>query len=439
MDGELTDARRPLATPARRPLRVLLSAYACEPDKGSEPGVGWHWATELAHAGHEVWVITRANNSGVIERALARRPVANLNFVYYDLPPRARAWKRDGRRVRLYYVLWQWGAYRVARRLCRAVRFDIAHHLTFGVFRHPSFMAFLGVPFVLGPVGGGETAPRPLRRTFHLRGYVTDLARDVANWAVRIDPLMAAVYRRSAATLCKTEETLRCIPARYRAKCLVRVEVGTEPSGPEAHRGARRHDGCFRILYAGRLVYWKGVHLGLMAFAKLRETHPEAQLTIIGSGPDEAWLRKQAGRLGIGDAVTWIPWMERADVLQAYARHDAFLFPSLHDSSGNAVLEALSCGLPVVCLDVGGPAVLVDAGCGFRVPPRRPEEAVQGLTEALATLAADRPLAAAMGRAAAVRAQEHFSWQRQVARIEHVYFAVCGAASPSPPAARGHP
>jgi glycosyltransferase involved in cell wall biosynthesis len=129
--------------------------------------------------------------------------------------------------------------------------------------------------------------------------------------------------------------------------------------------------------------------------------------------------------------------MERTGVMEAYTRHDAFLFPSLHDSSGNAVLEALSCGLPVVCLDVGGPAVLVDAACGFRVPPGTPERAVRGLADALATLATDPALADAMGRAAERHAQEQFSWQHQVSLMEHVYFAVCGAARPSPRAEQG--
>ena len=93
----------------KRRLRILLSAYACEPNKGSEPGIGWRWALGLAHAGHEVWVITRANNAGAIEHALAGRRNAGLQFIYYDLPGWARGWKRGARGVRTYYVLWEWG------------------------------------------------------------------------------------------------------------------------------------------------------------------------------------------------------------------------------------------------------------------------------------------------------------------------------------------
>ena len=423
---------------ARRNLSILMSAYACEPHLGSEPGVGWHWATRLASMGHQVRVLTRANNREVIESALAARPVPRLSFAYYDLPAWMRRWKNQaGLLARLYYLAWQWGAYGIARRLCRETRFDIVHHITFGVFRHPSFMAFLGLPFVFGPVGGGETAPRPLRKTFPLRGYLIDIARDLANWVVRVDPLMAAVFRRSAATLCKTAETLRCVPERFHDRCHVQVELGVDEQWPTLARGRSRVNGRMRVLYVGRLVYWKGLHLGLRAFARLHAVYPEARLTIVGRGPEAAWFHGLADGLGIGAAVTWIPHMERAGVMQAYLRHDAFLFPSLHDSSGNVVLEALSCGLPVVCLDAGGPAVLVDPSCGFKVRPGEPSQVVEDLARAMFALATQPGLAEAMGEAALRHAHEHYSWTRQVLRMEQLYRAICdGTRGPPGRAAR---
>jgi len=418
----------PFAREAPR-LRILMSAYACEPHQGSEPGVGWHWATRLARAGHQVRVLTRANNRGAIESVLETNPVPNLRFAYYDLPEWMCRWKNHaGLWARLYYLWWQWGAYGVARRLCREARFDLVHHITFGVFRHPSFMAFLGLPFVFGPVGGGESAPQPLRRTFPLRGYLFDLVRDIANWVVRVDPLMAAVFRRSAATLCKTGETLQSIPPRFHDKCQVQVELGTD-GRPAATRHRQREEGGFRLLYVGRLVYWKGLHLGLMAFARLLESHPGATLTVVGRGPDAAWFRDLAQRLDIEGSVNWVAHLEHAAVMRAYLHHDAFLFPSLHDSSGNVVLEALSSGLPVVCLDAGGPAVLVDPSCGFRIRPGMPQQVVEDLARALAALAGDRHLVRSMGEAARYRAHEHFSWARQVTRMERLYQSVCAGAA----------
>jgi glycosyltransferase involved in cell wall biosynthesis len=209
----------------------------------------------------------------------------------------------------------------------------------------------------------------------------------------------------------------------------VQAEVGIDESALAVHQPIQRDNGYFRALYVGRLVYWKGLHLGLMAFARFRETH-RAQLTIIGTGPDERWLRELAQRLGLGDSVIWISWLDHQTVLKIYPRYDAFLFPSLHDSSGNSVLEALANGLPVVCLDAGGPAALVDPSCGFRVPPGEPEAVVAGLAHALSMLAENAALALAMQKAAVQRAYEHFSWRWQVARMERVYVRVHAASSP---------
>ncbi|HKU70843.1 MAG TPA: glycosyltransferase family 4 protein [Burkholderiales bacterium] len=428
MDGGIgAEALNSAAGGARRQLHILLSAYACEPHLGSEPGIGWHWATRLARAGHKVTVLTRVYNRDSIETAISADPVENLRFVYYDLPAWAYRWKNHaGLWARLYYLLWQVGAYQVARKLCSATRFDIVHHITFGVFRHPSLMAFLGPPFVFGPVGGGETAPHELRRTFPLRGYLIDLARDLANWVVHVDPLMAAVFRRSAATLCKTAETVQSIPARFRANCRVQVELGMDERAGQAVRHAREAGGL-RILYVGRLVYWKGLHLGLRAFAEFLKLHPDARMTVIGKGPDEAWLHELADELGVSDAITWISHLELPAVMRAYSRHDVFLFPSLHDSSGNVVLEALSSGLPVVCLDAGGPGVLVDPSCGFKVRPGAPVQVVEDLARALGTLAQDPALLRAMGQAAAEHAREKFSWRRQILRMEELYLSVCAA------------
>src|SRR4051812_45653270 len=108
-------------------MKVLLSAYGCDPGGGSEGGVGWNMAREMANC-HEVWVLTRANNRPEIEAELSSHPIPGLHFAYYDLPRWARWWKRGQRGVRLYYYLWQLGIYCVAKRLHREVGFDLAHH-----------------------------------------------------------------------------------------------------------------------------------------------------------------------------------------------------------------------------------------------------------------------------------------------------------------------
>jgi glycosyltransferase involved in cell wall biosynthesis len=405
-------------------MKVLLSAYACEPGKGSEPGMGWHWALEIARLGHEVWILTRTNNLPSLRQALACQPNLPIHLVGYDLPRWLGWWKKGGRGVVLYYSLWQRGAYRVARRLALATRFDLVHHITFAVFRQPSLMGRLGVPFVLGPIGGGESTAPSLLATYPLRGRLIDSARSLTNLVAARDPLVRQSFSQAAVILCKTTETLAYIPPASRPKCLMMQDVGTEneliADAPSSTPPTPK------FLFVGRLLYWKGIHLALQALARLHAHCPNATLTIVGKGPDRTWLRQMADRLGVAHAVDFRGWVPREQVLQLYREHTAFLFPSLHDSGGTVVMEALSLGLPVICLDTGGPGAMLPPSCGFKVPVagRSPAEVVSDLAAAMQQLAGSPDLREELAQRALEAAAEN-TWRQIASRTyKHIQDSV---------------
>ena len=407
-----------------RTLKILMSAYACEPDKGSEPGVGWRWALETARLGHEVWVITRANNADAIARTMAHEQsqnrLLNLHFVYFDLPHWARWWKRGGFGVHLYYVLWQWGAYRHACAFHEKVGFDAVHHITFGVMRHPSFMGRLGIPFILGPLGGGERASFAARRYLSPAAHIREALRDTASWLARLDPWVRQMYTQASVILMRTQESLAWLPAKYQHKALCMHEIGVEAVNISAVGPARNTDKerTLRLLYVGRFIYVKGMHIGLRAMACLSARGIPVHLTLIGNGPDEQRWQRLAKRLGVAHCITWVAWMKQQDLFRAYQTFDALLFPSLHDSGGTVVLESMAGGLPVVCLDLGGPAELVDGSCGRVVPVEnlRSNEIIKALADTLAELAADPELVTRLHAGARQRALE-FTWQRVIAQV----------------------
>ena len=399
------------------PNAILLSAYACDPSKGSEHAVGWNWAMELCAQGHEVWVLTREKHRDAIEAWLSRKAVPNLHVVYLEPPAWAASWRREHSDYP-YYFLWQIAAYRKARELASRIRFAWVQHVTYVSIRVPSFMGLLGIPFVFGPVAGGEVAPLPLRRHYPLRGWLIDFLRDASNAWVRLDPLMNLTFATAESILVTSEQSKTLVPRRYRSKARVQLAIGFDPAPSHpAPSGASRSRPGFRVLFVGKLLYWKGLHLAFYAFANLLRTQPEARFTVIGTGGDAHWLHRVAEGLGIAHAVEWVDGMSRQDLLQAYADYDVFLFPSLHDSGGMAVLEALASGLPVICLDLGGPGILVDAQSGMVVSTsrKREPEVVAGLTEALELVAQDPEFRKALSLGARARA-EQFTWRSVVAR-----------------------
>jgi glycosyltransferase involved in cell wall biosynthesis len=401
----------------RRNYSVLLSAYACEPGLGSEAAVGWDWATNLAQAGCEVHVITRTSNRDRIERENINVNYPNLRFTFFDLPRWLRAWKRGNRGVHLYYLIWQMGAYLVARRLVRMAHFDLVHHVTYVTARFPSFMGFLGLPFIFGPLAGGEYAPSPLWRRLGKGAVIKESLRYASMLWWRFAPLLNLCFASAQRIFVTSRETLHHLPRHAQSKAEVMLGIGLDSMEEPVIRTESRQ-GTFEILYAGRFLYLKGMDYGLEAVGQLlKEGHGNIRLTMIGDGPSESRWHEQSRALGLDEHIVWCAAMPREEFIQKLPSYDVLLFPSLHDSGGMVVLEAMAAGIPVVCLDYGGPAVLVDNSCGFKVHASTPVEAVEGLRAALRSLVVDRSLGVKLGKAGRQRAAEVFSWKSRVDRM----------------------
>jgi glycosyltransferase involved in cell wall biosynthesis len=203
--------------------------------------------------------------------------------------------------------------------------------------------------------------------------------------------------------------------------------IGVEPGLMRRHQ-PRDPGEPVRLLFVGRLVPWKGTHIALRAFAMAREQVPDLHLTILGQGPDETRVRKLIDDLHLPRVELMDRLPEIDDVFALYGRSDVFVFPSLHESGGMAVLEAMGSSLPVVCLDLGGPAMTVTSECGIAVPALTPRQVVRDMADAIVRLASDGNLRAEMGRAARARVSE-YAWDKKVSDLESAMANLAGRSS----------
>ncbi len=214
-------------------MKILMSAFSCGPGRGSEPGVGWNVALEAARLGHDVTVMTQSEFRAEIEREVAAgRVPPNLRFDIFT--PRWLERLRDaGVRRGLsslvwqpVSLVWQFCALAHAKRRYRDAGFDLVHHVTFAQIRHPTLLTRLGLPTVLGPLGGGDRVPPALRRSFPWKDRCKERLRDLYNTALRLDPLTRAAFRDAALILLRTRAGLSAVPPRHRGKVLVRPGLG---------------------------------------------------------------------------------------------------------------------------------------------------------------------------------------------------------------------
>jgi glycosyltransferase involved in cell wall biosynthesis len=316
------------------------------------------------------------------------------------------------------YVIWQALALRVARRLHRARCFDVVHSVTIGGIRFPSFMYWLGIPMIIGPLGGGEMAPRGLLRGLTLRHRLVEFLRAGSNFFLRLDPLMRATFAGATLILVRTEDTGRTIPRRFQPKIRQNFGIGIETRSilPGPRTANRAEDGTFQVLFVSRLIYWKGGELVLAAFSRLAAVVSEARLTVVGRGAEAVKLRARAKELGIDAKIVWRDdWIDNADLERLYEDHQMMLFPALHEAGGTVVLEALAKALPVVCLDIGGPGQVVGHLCGIAVPTDGVGSGtvVERLADAALLLATDLDVYLQKSRASWEEAQRR-SWRNEV-------------------------
>jgi glycosyltransferase involved in cell wall biosynthesis len=372
-------------------VKILMSAYACEPGRGSEGGVGWNWLL-AASRDHDVWVLTRANNRDAIEAGLAEAATflpRTPTFVYVDLPDWARFWKRGGFGIRAYYYVWQLLVWRTVRRLSRTTAFDVVHHTTLANLWLPALADIPRVPFILGPVSGGQRVPLRLYPALGSRAALLEVGLRLARFASRINPLVRTSWRRASLIVVNNRETLAVLPARHRRKVVFRSNAVVEEDADVPRQDpALRAPGKLAVC-AGRLSPFKGVSLAIRA---LRDS-PRWRLQVVGDGPELTRLRRLAERLGVADRVEFRPALPQAQLWALLASCDALVLPSLKEGASFVAAEAQALGLPVVALDQGGPATLAAfPRTAFRlVRPSSIAETARGIAAALEALADEPP------------------------------------------------
>ncbi len=429
-------------------MKILYLAYACEPGAGSEYGVGWMVPLTMAqqYPDNEVYVLTRSRCREKIETALAELSegryqgagrVTNLHVLFYDVPTLLYYKKEMSSHwgEQYNYLMWQLCARGTVRRAIKEYGIDILHHITFNQYRTPSPGYWMKIPFVIGPIGGAEVIAPALWQ---------DLEEHTAKKeAIRLKgrdlPLFRFLNTRSSnkkVILCSAKENLnRLEPYKGDSRMALLPAIGISrhdisQSAPDTT--PERAGRPMTVVYAGKALDWKGLHLFLRAASRAfvqkdtQEPLPAICIKLIGIRTDEeqqkvkGWVEEE----GLQGLVELIPFMQRDELLRVMTECDLSVYPAFRDSGSMSVLEACSLGCPTICFDAGGQDAFPD-DILIKVPVCDTyPQCVEAFAERLRWCLAHRDELTAIGEKSRQWVSENLTWDKKVSEFMRIYHSL---------------
>lgn len=403
-----------------RPV-VVVSSYSFAPRQGSESGTGWETVKTLSSV-YEVYVVCAKHyQSNFVPEDFTELKAKGITVVFFDHEPLLWLLKLPGPVpwTKIYYLIWQKRAGKIFEKLIFDHKPVGLLHATWGTGRVTTSLVDKGVPVIFGPVGGFESGSPAIDRGLGIKNWISErLRRFHIKRSLRSRTLSRMYEKIDLVLACtqESEESIRQLGAR-RIERMTNAGVSAEKAKMLGSLRQNYQESTeLKLLFASRFVGWKGEELAIRAIAEVNDR--PVKLTMLGHGKNLHRCKKLAIQLKVTDRVEFIRYLpEWDDVWSLFANSDGFVFPSLHDSGGTSVLEAMAAELPVVCLDLGGPAEFIDSACGYKISAGPVSEVVSAMATAIRELHDFPEQRRKMGKEASRRCLALHTWDTRGTRL----------------------
>ena len=395
-------------------MKILLSAHACNPEQTSESIVGWRCLLAVASR-HDVWLLTSERNRSALERARDNGTLPANVILHFAGEPFVKS--KNPMRAKLqewpYYSAFLKAAGPIARDLHRKIGFDLVHHSTFATWRVAVPYADLGIPFVIGPIGGGEIFDLRYSSYISWQARIFEWFRNCATIASLVNPNIKNTYRQVSIVLSANRETSNIIARFVRGQDRIRnLLVTSFPQDiiTKFNIGETKSwQGELKLVGGGTCEGRKGVMLVLLALKIVRERGIPFHYTFAGSGPEANYLRKKRDEMGLTDQVDILDNLKLVDYMKLLRDSHVYLLPSLRDNSPVALMEAMLARCVPIVAACNGPALIVSPECGFRCSIDAPQHLINEMADIVCELHNDRDKLRNYGDAASVRISRDFN------------------------------
>ena len=403
-------------------LSILINAYACSPNMGSEPGMAWNWCVNLATY-CELHIITEGEFRDKIEAAVSLLPQNNnMHFYYNPVSEEVRrmCWNQGDWRFYKYYRVWQYRTYEIALDIMKVHHIDIVHQLNMIGFREPGYLwKIKEVPFVWGPIGGLKQFPLAYLEEDRLKMKLFYGLKNFINvFQLKYDKRVNAAFKRADILVSSIPDSYRAIKKYKRLKSVIIPETGCFSSSCVSIERFDKY--FFHILWVGKFDCRKQLFLALRVIAATK--NKRILLNVYGTGTNEqvSTAKALSVSLGITDQVIWHGNRPNHEVHKDMCSSQIFLFTSVSEDTSTVVLEAVSNQLPVVCFDACGMAAVIDDKVGRKIALSNPNQSVLDFAKVLNELETDRELLKQLSLNCLKR-QEELSWDNKAKQMVELY------------------
>lgn len=377
-------------------MRICYIAYSCSPYRGSEDGIGWSAPLEMSKRA-DVTVVTKVEQKPDVERYGIEVGVpATLHVHYCDIPALyKKLYKGPLQSGRLLH--WVNEAAKLVADLHAKEPFDVIHQITPVEFRAIGDYRLPNCLVVIGPLGGAEAAPKCLKK--YLRpAIVSELIRDAANAIAVRKPSWRRAFHDADVVMFANEETKAYVGKSGLdvSNSPVLTELGIDEANIDESRDALDANGKLplhdpiRLLYMGRFIPRKGVVLLLEACKELRNRGVAFELRLCGFGKQESALKQMTNEFELQDSVTFYKRVPRDGFREQFEWSDLVVMPSVRETTGSVILEAVSYLRPVIAYRMFGAEVVLGNGAGYLLDPKT---GASGLSDKIQNLSEKHELA----------------------------------------------
>jgi glycosyltransferase involved in cell wall biosynthesis len=409
---------------SKRKLKVLISAYACSPKLGSEPGMGWNWIVSLGEY-CEVWVITEGEFREDIELSLKSIPHAqNIHFHYLPVSKRVRkmCWNQGDWRFYYYYRRWQKKVYALALDLVEVNKIDLLHQLNMIGFREPGYLwKIKSIPFIWGPVGGAELMPINFLKQAPLKLKFFMLTKNTLNFIQFRTSLRVRRATANSAFLISAVPSMQALFEDVWGKQSVLMnETGCHTNVTAVAENRLEND--INLIWVGKFDFRKQLKLALDVMSELKHRN-NLHLHIVGGGNsvEEQLYKSYADSKHINN-ITWHGKVEINEVNRLMNKSDALFFTSIMEATSTVVLEAIQNRIPVICFDTCGFGSIIDDSVGYKVKLHDYESALKDFKLILETLT--KKELNALSENTTLKLREN-SWSTKAAVLYSYYEELC--------------